>query len=347
MSKLRKFLSERSQGALDQGTLVDAEVESDRFRLAKQAAIASNPLRKGGAPVIPVSGELPAGVGGTDERGIPSAFGGVPEGEAGLEFVPLDLIDENPYNARAIYLPERVKEISESLLAHGQKVPGLATVRNGRYVLIAGHYRFRALRANQAAKMSLLVQGNVTDRELFELSHLENDKRTPSSTLDNALSWRKLLNDKVYDSGLQLAEKLGLSEASVSKTLKVLECSEMLLDEIQSAPDKFPFSVLYELYLYEQAGDVHLALLMAKRVISGEVGRKEIQSAREALEDPRQPKRKQRSRMHNLMRDGEKIGMLKEWDSGRVLLELRLPDCVEREKIVEDLRIRFSQQNAG
>ena len=37
-----------------------------------------------------------------------------------FERIPDDLIDANPYNARRIYRPQRIGELSESIVANGQ-----------------------------------------------------------------------------------------------------------------------------------------------------------------------------------------------------------------------------------
>ena len=112
--------------------------------------------------------------------------------------VPLELIDQNPFNARQIYKPSRVNKLAASIALHGQEQPGIATRRNGRVILAAGHYRLRALKLNNAKTMILVIHEGLTDKDLYAFSYRENAEREPQTTLDNALSWRQMLDDGLY-----------------------------------------------------------------------------------------------------------------------------------------------------
>ena len=88
-----------------------------------------------------------------------------------FERIPVDLIDVNPYNARKIYRPQRIGELSESIVANGQMQPGIATVRDGgRYVLVAGHYRLAAIRQAGLPTMDVMVHDGLSDLSLIHIS---------------------------------------------------------------------------------------------------------------------------------------------------------------------------------
>ena len=73
--------------------------------------------------------------------------------------VPITDIDENPFNARRIYRQERIEKLAVSIANQGQIVPGIATIRNGRHVLAAGHYRLRSIKFSGGAGMEVVVGG--------------------------------------------------------------------------------------------------------------------------------------------------------------------------------------------
>ncbi|MEB0014354.1 ParB/RepB/Spo0J family partition protein [Glaciimonas sp. Gout2] len=199
---------------------------------------------------------------------------------ARLEMIALDMIDPNPFNARKIYRTSRVSELAASIGAHGQEIPGVATPREGRFVLAAGHYRLRALKLIGAKSMALMIHEGLSDRELYAHSYRENAEREAQSALDNALSWRELLDQGVYASETEIAEVTGMSLPNVNKTIAALRLSPNVLDFIKEDPKTFALSVLYELALYEAVVGETRALTMAKLVADGEAGRKEIQEAR-------------------------------------------------------------------
>jgi ParB family chromosome partitioning protein len=260
---------------------------------------------------------------------------------ARLEMIPLELIDQNPYNARKIYRTVRVTELAASIGAHGQEIPGVATPRGGRYVLAAGHYRLRALKMIGAKAMALMIRDGLTDRELYAHSYRENAEREAQTALDNAMSWKQLLDQGVYASETEIAEVTGMSLPNVNKTLAALRLSSSVLDVVKEDPKVFALSVLYELSLYEKSAGSEKTLTMAKLVFEKEAGRKEIQEARTLIETPRERKRKETSRQYKIQHEGRLIGSLKEWESGKVTFEVVLTDAKDRTSLITELRERF------
>ena len=256
--------------------------------------------------------------------------------------VSVDLIDPNPFNARRIYRPERVKELSASILSHGQDIPGIATYRDGRYVLAAGHYRLRAIRLGGLQTMKLMVHPNLTDQELFAYSYRENAEREGQSALDNALCWQFLLDSQVYRSETDLAEVTGVSLPTVNKTLRILQLSKPVLDFVQEDPCKFSLSALYELALYEAvAKDPAATLALAVQAGEGVIGRTQIQEARAGIEAPKIRKAKETSRQYKIQRDGKQLGTVKAWDSGRIALDVVVDDERERNEVLSLLKQHF------
>lgn len=255
--------------------------------------------------------------------------------------VPIDLIDPNPHNARRIYRPERVSELAASIGMHGQDVPGIATPREDRFILVAGHYRLRALKVLGAKFMNLMVHDTLSDRDLFGYSYRENAEREGQTALDNALCWRELLDKRLFASETDLAEATGLSLPTINKTLRILKLSPAVLDVVGEDPAMFALSALYELALFQEMADEMSAIGLAKLIKTGEAGRKEVQEARAALENPKRRKSKETSRPYKIHRDGSFIGSLKVWDSGRVMLDVVLADASERDQVLAEIKIRF------
>lgn len=256
--------------------------------------------------------------------------------------VPTELIDPNPYNARRIYRPERVNELAASIGAHGQDVPGIATVRDGRFILAAGHYRLRAIKLRGLPSMNLVIHDNLSNKDLFEYSYRENAEREGQTALDNALSWRDLLDAGVYGSETELAEATGMSLPNVNKTLRILRLSEDVLELVREDPGAYALSALYELALLEAvAPSSPIAIELAKEIKNGDAGRKEVQEARAKLEHPKTRKTKETSRQYKINRDGMRLGTVKSWDSGRIALDVFVDDERERNDILTLLKARF------
>jgi ParB family chromosome partitioning protein len=77
-------------------------------------------------------------------------------------------------------------------------------------------------------------------------------------------------------------------------------------------------------------------------IIVDQISTRKLESIRSKLEEGKSRKCREVSRQHKLLVDGRQVGTLKEWDSGRVVLEVNLPDPAARESLVADLKHRFS-----
>lgn len=263
-------------------------------------------------------------------------------GAAYLQAVPLDLIDSNPFNARHIYRTKRIGELVATIGKNGQETPGTATIRNGRYVLAAGHYRRLALQTLRAPTMDLMIRENISDQELYELSYRENAEREPQSALDNAISWRRLLDSHVYPDEASLAVALGQSPANINKTLAILKLSEPLREIVAEDPSQFAMSALYELTLLEKEAGFDETRAMVMSIAAGEAGRKEVQELRDRLGKRTNRKQKTFSRRYDIKRDGQCVGALREWEnSGKVVLDLVISDPHDRVAFIEEMRKRF------
>lgn len=260
---------------------------------------------------------------------------------AHFEMVDISLIDQNPFNARKIYRTESVNELAASISTHGQEIPGIATIRDGRYVLVAGHYRLRALKLLGIPTMALMIQASLSDRQMYAHSYRENAEREGQSALDNALVWRELLDHGIYASETELAETTGLSLSNVNKTMSVLRLSAPVLDVVKEDPSAFPFTLLYDLVLYEAAAGQARTVAMARQIGAGDISRRELQAARTQLEVPSVRKSKETSRQYKIKVDGVQTGFIKEWDSGKIVLEVQLNDMKERQALLDELKLRF------
>ncbi|WP_354687264.1 ParB/RepB/Spo0J family partition protein [Cupriavidus necator] len=264
------------------------------------------------------------------------------------EEADIGLIDENPFNARRLYRPERVHELAESMRADGQLVPGIATIRNGRRVLAGGHYRFKALKAAGIQRMKLLVHEELTDQQLYQLSYKENAEREAQSPLDNALAWRALIDQGVYTNESAIAEATGMSLPNINKTLAILKLSDSVLDTVKERPDPFALSTLYQLTLLERVAGPAVAGVMAIKVRDEIAVCRDVEEARARYESKTARKQKETSRQHRLLgADGSPLGVLKDWDSGKVSFEITLLDPAQRQALVEELKARFAPQSAS
>lgn len=259
--------------------------------------------------------------------------------------VSYELIDPNPYNARVTYKPQRIHKMASEIKADGQMVPGLATIRNGRFILAAGHYRWKGIGQAHIGYMDLMIYEGITDRELYKLSYKENAERSDQTVIDNALAWRKLLDDGIYDGESALAEETGISLSNVNKILSVLKLPKNTLEYIEEQEDfKFALSSLYELQLFSAVAGEEETLEMVKKIVQEDLTRDQIKNARVLLEDPKPPRKtKEISRQHKILGNDKQsvIGSIKDFDSGKIVLDVHIEDDDARRKVLDTLKGLF------
>ena len=276
----------------------------------------------------------------------PSTFSAenVSTGERQIVSAPLDKVHENPLNARHIYNPDVVKELAASIATRGQMVPASAIAHPsipGEFLLIDGHYRKKALTAAGHPTMDLVIRLHEGDIELYRMSWLLNEERNAQSALDNAFSWRKLIDKGLVQNEGQIAELLGVSLSTVNKTLALLGLPSAALDKMRERPEKFGVFAGYELTFAAKKLSEPELLSLVERIVVEDLSSRQVGAIRTKLEAGDKRKRKETSRQYKIQNFGQQIGSLKEWDSGKVSLEVIVVDPKERATLVAELRTRF------
>ena len=257
---------------------------------------------------------------------------------------PLERIHDNPLNARCIYDPDVVKELAASIATRGQMVPASAVAHPsipGHYLLIDGHYRKKAAAAAGLQAMDLMVRQSEGDIELYRLSWLLNEERSAQSPLDNAFAWKKLLDKGLVQNEGKIAELLGISAATVNKTLALLNLPTAALDKMRERPAKFGVFTGYELTLAAKKMEESALLDLVNKIIAEDLSSRQVSAIRAKIESGSIRKRKETSRQYKLESNGQQIGSLKEWDSGKVALEVILLNPKDRAALVAELKARF------
>lgn len=304
----------------------------DRFARA-EAAISQHPHGllhvRPSEPVAVFSAESPA----SDDSGRT------------LIKIPLSQLHDNPFNARRIYDPVVVQERAASIATHGQKTPGLAAPdpsRPGYYFLIDGHYRKRALASAGKLEMECFIESDLSDLDFYRLSFLLNEQRSDQSALDNAIAWRQLLDEGKVQKEEEICELTGMSAGTINKTLALLKLPESVLAVMRERPSAIGIAAGYELTLYCKTAGEERTRDLATRIMTEGLSSREVEAIRKQAQESKPRKVKEISRQYKIRTDGgQLLGTIKEWDSGRVMLDVQLTDRSAREALVEALKTRF------
>ena len=129
-------------------------------------------------------------------------------------------IRPNPYQPRKTFNEEALKELSESIKNYGVFQPIIVKKGLKGYDLIAGERRLRATKLAGLSKIPAIVK-DFTDDEMREISLLENIQRESLSAIEEAVSYKRIL-DSGYITGEELSKKIGKSQSAIARKVSLL-----------------------------------------------------------------------------------------------------------------------------
>lgn len=145
--------------------------------------------------------------------------------------IPLDLIDENPYQTRRTFDPAALSELSESIKASGLAQP--IVVRpgaEGRFVLVLGERRCRASKLAGNATVPAIVR-KLGNEQAAEMTVVENLQRQDLNCLEQANAFARLSREFNLTQE-QIGKRTGSSRESVANYMRLLKLPEGVLDLI-------------------------------------------------------------------------------------------------------------------
>jgi len=143
--------------------------------------------------------------------------------------IPLELIDENPYQTRRTFDPAALSELSESIKASGLAQP--IVVRpgaNGRYVLVLGERRCRASKLAGKTTVPAIVRP-LGDEQAAEMTIVENLQRQDLNCLEQAQAFARLSSEFGLTQE-QIGKRTGASRESVANYMRLLKLPKGVLD---------------------------------------------------------------------------------------------------------------------
>ncbi len=139
----------------------------------------------------------------------------------GVSSILLDEIEVNPFQPRANFEDEALRELAESIEIHGVIQPiSVRRLKNGNYQLIAGERRTRASRLAGLERIPAYIR-EANDQEMLEIALIENIQREDLNALEIAMNYERLLNECALTQE-QLAKRVGKSRSNITNFIRLL-----------------------------------------------------------------------------------------------------------------------------
>ena len=145
---------------------------------------------------------------------------------ASIEVVSIDIdkIKPNKYQSRTQFDQEKLKELASSIKREGVVQPIIVSPSGDNYQLVAGERRWWAAKMAELKEIPALVR-RVTDREMFEISLIENIQREDLNPIEEAQAFQRLMK-KFNLTQEELADHLGKTRSTVANILRLINLPE-------------------------------------------------------------------------------------------------------------------------
>ncbi|WGY73256.1 ParB/RepB/Spo0J family partition protein [Burkholderia cepacia] len=248
----------------------------------------------------------------------------------------------NPFNPRVFYSESSLHELALTLKREGQIEPIKVTRLPefpGKLVVIDGQRRLRATSINGDETINATFRTDHTPEQLYTIAYRANHDHERQTIFDDAVAWKRLLDEKVFSDQNTLAEKIGKDKASISKTLSLNALPNTLLERMASANDVVGLQAAYFLKLiFERLGEP-----TADRLLTAVIDRKksvrDLENFLRAQSDGNKKTGRTRySVRHDFALESRAIGQLKTYPDGRLDLQLKGVDASHQEALADQLK---------
>jgi len=151
-------------------------------------------------------------------------------------YLDINKVEPNREQPRKNFDEDALEELAESIKIHGILVPLLVKDRGDYYQIIAGERRWRAAKKAKLKQVPAIIK-DLSEKEIVEISLIENIQRENLNPIEEAVAYKKLLEEFNLKQD-EVAERVSKSRAAVANSMRLLKLSEkvqqMLIDELIS-----------------------------------------------------------------------------------------------------------------
>lgn len=156
------------------------------------------------------------------------------EASNGELMVKINSVEPNKDQPRKNFEEDALLELADSIKQMGVLQPLLVRKRDDYYELIAGERRWRAAKIAGLKEVPVIVK-EYTEQEILEIGLIENIQRENLNPIEEALAYKKLLEDFNLKQD-EVAERVSKSRTAVTNSMRLLKLNEkvqqMIIDDM-------------------------------------------------------------------------------------------------------------------
>lgn len=138
----------------------------------------------------------------------------------GAHKISMNLIRANEEQPRKNFDEEKIEQLAESIKEHGVVQPIVLKKVEDTYVIVAGERRWRAAKSIGLKEIPAVVM-DLTDKQILEISLIENIQREDLNPIEEALAYKRLIEEFELTQE-ELSKRLGKSRTAVTNCMRLL-----------------------------------------------------------------------------------------------------------------------------
>ncbi len=254
-------------------------------------------------------------------------------------FIDINSIRPNSEQPRKAFDEEKILALSESIKEYGIIQPLVLNKVDDNYIIVAGERRWRAAKKAGINEVPAVIM-NLSDKEILEISLIENIQRQDLNPIEEAVAYKKLM-DEFSLTQEELSTRIGKSRTAITNTLRLMNLDSRVQEYIIEG-------ILSEGHGRALLGinDEELQYKTAQRVIDEKLSVRQIEAIVKQLGNSKVSKEKKEAeynpyynditrRFENLL--GTKVNIDAKKNKGKIEIEYYSEDDLQR--IIDILNI--------
>ena len=228
--------------------------------------------------------------------------------------VKIAKVEPNRDQPRKNFDEDSLQELADSIKQFGLLQPILVQDKKNYYEIIAGERRWRAAKIAGLKEIPVIIR-NYTEREIVEISLIENIRREDLNPIEEAHAFKRLL-EEFHLKQDEVAECVSKSRTAVTNSMRLLKLCEgvqqMIIDDMLSTGHARALIPIE---------DKELQLQLAQRVFDEKLSVREVEKIVKSIISPEKAKEKKEDIPQNIQYIYENIeNRLKEKLSRKVAI---------------------------
>lgn len=204
---------------------------------------------------------------------------------AGQIMMKINDVEPNRDQPRKNFEEDALIELSDSIKQFGVLQPLIVQKKKDYYEIIAGERRWRAAKLAGVKEVPVIVK-EYTDQEVVEISLIENIQRENLNPIEEAMAFKRLLNDFNLKQD-EVAERVSKSRTAVTNSMRLLKLGErvqqMIIDDMISTGHARALLAI---------DDQEQQLLLATKIFDEKLSVRETEKLVKELKNPKKEKPK-------------------------------------------------------